>query len=280
MPTRFQPGAPASQTAAQKKALGKKQSAAYNGNNAKNMFTVFQKLGHGGAGSLDFNDFITLCGGQNTSEVRQLFGMLDEDHSGSVDIQELGHALKNNPEAARLADQYTGLHDLCHLARGRKKKGHGHHTHNIKHIGQFAAFAKLDSDGNGTLDKEEFITVCVGDSKDKKARADATELFGLLDEDHSGSINCGEIGHALRANKKAEKLAMGYQALHDLVHMAHGRKHHTHKHHDDKKRASMFHKLDANGARRSSAEHLIATKALRCTATAWMLTAAESFAKF
>ena len=31
-------------------------------------------------------------------------------------------------------------------------------------------------------------------------------------------------------------------------------------------------------ARRSSAEHLIATKALRCTATAWMLTVAESFA--
>ena len=33
-------------------------------------------------------------------------------------------------------------------------------------------------------------------------------------------------------------------------------------------------------ARRSSAEHLIATKALRCTAAARMLTAAESFAKF
>ena len=32
-------------------------------------------------------------------------------------------------------------------------------------------------------------------------------------------------------------------------------------------------------ARRSSAEHLIATKALRCTATAWMLIVAESFAK-
>ena len=33
-------------------------------------------------------------------------------------------------------------------------------------------------------------------------------------------------------------------------------------------------------ARRSSAEHLIATKALRCAATAWSLTVAESFAKF
>ena len=33
-------------------------------------------------------------------------------------------------------------------------------------------------------------------------------------------------------------------------------------------------------ARRGSAEHLTATKALRCTATAWMLIAAESFAKF
>ncbi len=31
-------------------------------------------------------------------------------------------------------------------------------------------------------------------------------------------------------------------------------------------------------ARRSSAEHPIATKAPRCTATAWMLTVAESFA--
>ena len=33
-------------------------------------------------------------------------------------------------------------------------------------------------------------------------------------------------------------------------------------------------------ARQSSAEHPIATKAPRCTATAWMLTVAESFAKF
>ena len=33
-------------------------------------------------------------------------------------------------------------------------------------------------------------------------------------------------------------------------------------------------------ARRSSAEHLIATKAPRCTATAWILTVDESFAKF
>ena len=36
-----------------------------------------------------------------------------------------------------------------------------------------------------------------------------------------------------------------------------------------------------NWARRRSAEHLLATKALRlCTATAWMLIVAESFAKF
>ena len=38
--------------------------------------------------------------------------------------------------------------------------------------------------------------------------------------------------------------------------------------------AVLFH------ARRGSAEHPIATKAPRCTATAWMLTVAESFAKF
>ena len=42
--------------------------------------------------------------------------------------------------------------------------------------------------------------------------------------------------------------------------------------------ARSFH--GAAVARRSSAVHLIATKALRCTATAWNLTVAESFAKF
>jgi len=42
----------------------------------------------------------------------------------------------------------------------------------------------------------------------------------------------------------------------------------------------MIGTLTRSPARRSSAEHLIATKALRCTATARMLIAAERFAKF
>ena len=43
-------------------------------------------------------------------------------------------------------------------------------------------------------------------------------------------------------------------------------------------KASM--QLLSNTARRRSAEHLLTTKALRCTAATWILTVAESFAKF
>ena len=241
-----------------KKERVRKQSQAFTNANAARMFAAFQKLGHGGKGNLDIKDFIALCGGENAAEVRQLFAMLDEDMSGTLEISEIGHALKHNKQAAELAQHYSGLHDLCHLARGRKKRGHVHHKHEIRSIAQFQAFSKLDEDGNGTLDLQEFTAVCVGD--DEGANVDEVKkLFALLDEDHSGTINCGELGHVLKHNKRAQVLAKHYAALHDLVHMAHGRKHHPpkksqhggHKHHahEDKSvaRFAAFQKLDANG---------------------------------
>ena len=239
------------ETPEQKKARIRKQSQAFTNANAARMFQAFQKLGHGGKGSLDIEDFKALCGGDNVSEVRQLFAMLDEDMSGTLEISEIGHALRHNKKAAELAQHYTGLHDLCHLARGRKKRGHAHHKHEIRSIEQFQAFAKLDEDGNGTLDENEFVSVCVGDDENADV-GEVKKLFALLDEDHSGTVNCGELGHALKHNQEAAEIAKHYAALHDLVHMAHGRKHHKphkHAHAKDKSVAKFaaFNKLDANG---------------------------------
>ena len=260
-------------TKKKKEEVLRKQSQAFTNANAIQMFQAFQKLGNGGHGSLDIKDFIALCGGENTADVRQLFAMLDEDMSGTLDIGEISHAIRHNKQAAEKAEHYTGLHDLCHLARGRKKRGHVHHKHEIRSIAQFQAFAKLDNDGNGTLDEQEFVSVCVGDDAGANVE-EAKKLFAMLDEDHSGTVNCGELGHALKHNKEAEKLAKHYAALHDLVHMAHGRKHHkpdshhghghghssshhhghSHKHRHGKgakdeaaARRAAFSKLDANG---------------------------------
>ncbi len=52
------------------------------------------------------------------------------------------------------------------------------------------------------------------------------------------------------------------------------------KPHSAKKANRLTDQDTAAGARRSSAKHPIATKALRCTATAWNLIVADSFAKF
>ena len=262
------------ETPEQKRELAKKQKQAFTNANAARMFEAFRKLGHGGTGSLTFDDFVALCGGENTSDVRMLFGMLDEDHSGTLEIAEMAHALHHNKEAAQMSSQFPALHDLCHLSRGRKKRGHKHTKakHEIRSVAQFKAFAKLDGDGNGELSEQEFVEVCLGDNAKAADVAEVKKLFSLLDEDHSGTLSCGELGHVLHSNKEAKKLAKNYAALHDLVHLSHGRRHHKpkrrkrdktgkgaadkdkakgkkrHSHHDvAARRFTAFQALDANG---------------------------------
>ena len=92
------------------------------------MFDAFQKLGPDGTGSLALHDFVALAGGENTVEVRRLFGMLDEDASGTLQIAELGHALRHNKKAAKLAGRYPGqlaATDYSSTAQQLKEAGGG-----------------------------------------------------------------------------------------------------------------------------------------------------------
>ena len=87
------------------------------------------------------------------------------------------------------------------------------------------AFAKLDADGNGTLDEMEFKSVCMKDFEGSAAgqvaaSLDIAKLFEMLDEDMSGDIEVKELRHALRHSPEAMALASKFDALHDFVEAA------------------------------------------------------------
>ena len=86
------------------------------------------------------------------------------------------------------------------------------------------AFSRIDADGDGALEFEEFYHVALFDDKhdetDEQQIAEVRILFDLLDEDHSGTLEIGEISHALRHHHEVMEMAEHYDALHELVEVA------------------------------------------------------------
>ena len=85
------------------------------------------------------------------------------------------------------------------------------------------AAAQVDDDHSGTVEFEEFVRLMTrrlaGTAWDKVAQGQRLELrrtFDFFDKDHSGSIDAGELGAAMRAlgiePKRGEVEAMIAQA--------------------------------------------------------------------
>ena len=73
------------------------------------------------------------------------------------------------------------------------------------------AFARIDADGSGEIDWEEFYVACQTDDMAK-----ARTLFKMLDEDGSGAIDRDELVHALRHDAQAFELAQSMAGLQTL----------------------------------------------------------------
>ena len=71
------------------------------------------------------------------------------------------------------------------------------------------AFSSIDEDNSKHIDFEEFLKAC-GERADP---ADVRTLFGLLDEDGSGTIERRELVHALKKNEAAHEMALKMEGL-------------------------------------------------------------------
>ena len=161
-----------------------------------------------------------MCDVPATDErVRRLFELLDEDKSGTVECAEIGRVLEHDKEAQELSANFEALHDLAGLAEARQKRHHHHHHHQKNAAARLAAFKKLDANGDGQLDFEEFFQICApgGGLQD---RDKVRKLFDKLDTDLSGELEVEEMASALHRDHEAHDLARGYDALQELIELS------------------------------------------------------------
>ena len=207
-----------------------------------------------GNGELDFEAFKAACGHHDgvynaedqEASIRTLFDLLDEDLSGSVDVQEIAHSLRHNVEALDLAKHFGALHKFVELATIKSRR---------KEFKE--AFKRLDASGNGELDYEAFKAVCDHDGSDEDT--DVKALFDLIDEDHGGSIDVHEMLHVLKHNPAARELAKCFESLHTFVELSAGRKHKKKRKMSDKRKRSILKRKHSahsvHSAAESAAEH-------------------------
>ena len=197
--------------------------------------------------------------------VRRLFELLDEDGGGSIDVREMAHALRYNEEAIRLAKEFESVKAFVELSEGRKKKKKAISAARKSKIrarrSMRQAASAFGGDGRGSGKKKK------GWKRSGTRRGNALGLEAVVEEMPAGRRKRTK-GKKRRTKGKKRSLQL-VAAVHRVT-----------------QAGKVIAGLDKKTgkvvlvARRSSAEHLSTTKALRCTATAWMLIVAESFAKF
>ena len=200
----------------------------------KSIKKAFSQIDKGNTGAVGFDQFLAVCESDDTATARKLFDLI-AGKAGAAKITKAAFtdAMRHNEEAAALAEQFHGLRTLFNDASvGDELK---------------SAITVLDADGNGLLDRAEFAEACHAGAGDP----DVARLFDLLDEDHSGSVECGELAHALRTNPEAMALARRYEPLQEIVRLSAVRKSKSSKDGGSGKKSSRKHRH-----RRGTARHL------------------------
>ncbi|KAF9677653.1 hypothetical protein SADUNF_Sadunf08G0129900 [Salix dunnii] len=94
-------------------------------------------------------------------EFREAFGLFDKDGDGCITIEELAtviRSLDQNPTEEE-------LHDMI---------------------------SEVDSDGNGTIEFSEFLTLMAKKTKETDAEEELKEAFKVFDKDQNGYISANE----------------------------------------------------------------------------------------
>jgi len=61
----------------------------------------------------------------------------------------------------------------------------------------FLLFSQIDSDGNGTIDFPEFLTMMARKMKDTDSEEEILEAFKVFDKDGNGFISAAELRHIM-----------------------------------------------------------------------------------
>ena len=178
----------------------------------KNVRAAFKAADEDHSGTLEMDEFMHLCQSDDREAVRALFDLLDEDRSGSLDVDEVEHLLSEN-KALALAGEFVGLNELLKNKKSSRRRRTKSKVRKLltKKESFRLAFEANDEDHNGSLDLEEFMHLCKSDDREA-----VEKLFEILDDDKSGTIDVDECERML-SNDKALALAGELVGLKELL---------------------------------------------------------------
>eukprot|EP00804_Cyclotella_cryptica_P016645 CCRYP_001963-RA/>CCRYP_001963-RA protein AED:0.34 eAED:0.49 QI:144/0.5/0.4/1/0.5/0.4/5/0/205 len=103
---------------------------------------------------------------EQIAEFKEAFSLFDKDGDGTITTKELGTVMRSlgqNPTEAELMDMIN----------------------------------EIDSDGNGTIDFPEFLTMMARKMKDTDSEEEILEAFKVFDKDGNGFISAAELRHIM-----------------------------------------------------------------------------------
>merc|ERR1712184_216801 len=115
---------------------------------------------------------------EQMEEIREAFGLFDNDASGAIDVRELKAAMR---------------------ALGFEVK-----NEELKKM-----VSDVDNDGNGTIEFTEFLQMMTGKMGEKDTREDIEKVFKLFDDDSTNKIsfrNLARVAEELGENIDDEEL--------------------------------------------------------------------------
>lgn len=195
---------------------------------------MFKRMDANGDGSLDQSELASLAKRKGT-DAASLLGSLDTDKDGKVNAQELGAGMAKQSQTGSQAQVGSGASEFTTAMMGILKqlqdsqngdgataadggncdngndgsqgvatvelqfqmtvktqggKGHGHHSHG-------EMFAKMDANGDGTLDETELGGIAA------KTGKDASQILTDLDTDGDGKVSKTEMDAGAAKRKQA-----------------------------------------------------------------------------
>ena len=103
---------------------------------------------------------------EQITEFKEAFSLFDKDSDGTITTKELGTVMRSlgqNPTEAELQDMIN----------------------------------EVDTDGNGTIDFPEFLSMMARKMKDQDTEEEIREAFRVFDKDGNGYINAAELRHVM-----------------------------------------------------------------------------------
>ncbi|ORZ01536.1 hypothetical protein BCR43DRAFT_181949 [Syncephalastrum racemosum] len=158
---------------------------------------------------------------EQIAEFKEAFSLFDKDNDGAITTKELGTVMRSlnlNPTEAELQDMasdpffiffiiylafpsisvvlfLSSLFQFFAFSRLYFRPLFGERESNRSYA--YSQINEVDSDGNGTIDFSEFLTMLARKMKDTDSQEEIQEAFKVFDKDGNGYISAAELRHVM-----------------------------------------------------------------------------------